>query len=98
MTQVALEWLKREVLVPEFGLYLVTLFGATAMYAFSLQKGFPGSIPFLKKMLPLKSDVFYNRFDFALVVTSGSIIGHIFFQPVSTLEALAAGFGWVGAM
>ncbi|MBD3340232.1 MAG: hypothetical protein GF353_14055 [Candidatus Lokiarchaeota archaeon] len=79
-------------------LYLTTLFGSAAMYIFSLNQGFEGSTKFLKRFFPNKSDIFYNRLDFFIVVLAGSIIGTIFFSPDSTLEALAAGFGWVGAI
>jgi len=78
--------------------YLVTLFGASAMYVFSLNKGFEGSLAFLKRVAPGKTQVFYDRVDFVIVIFAGSVIGTIFFSPVSTLEALAAGFGWVGAI
>jgi|SRR5690349_2216902 len=80
------------------GLYLVTLFGAVAMYIFSLQKGFEGAGPFLKKVLPDRSPVFYDRLDFILVTLTGSFIGWIVFAPTSSFQALAAGFGWVGAI
>ena len=32
--------------------YVTTLFGSTAMYVFSLNKGFHGSVDFLRKMFP----------------------------------------------
>lgn len=78
--------------------YVITLFGAIAMNVFSLKKGFEGAIPFLKRFFPERAQVFYDRTDFLLVSFSGSIIGTIFFAPASTVEALAAGFGWVGAV
>ena len=78
--------------------YLTTLFGATAMYVFALNKGFEGAFPFLKRVFPGHSDTIYNRIDFFIVIFAGSIIGTICFSPTSSLQALAAGFGWVGAM
>lgn len=78
--------------------YATTLFGSTAMYVFSLNKGFHGSVDFLRKMFPNHSPVFYDRIDFFIVVFAGSVIGTIFFSPTNTLQALAAGFGWVGAI
>jgi hypothetical protein len=77
--------------------FLITLFGATAMYVFSLQKGFKGAGLFLRRFFPGKSEIFYDRMDFLLVVMFGSVIGTIFFWPGSAIAALAAGFGWVGA-
>ena len=79
-------------------LYTITLFGCVAMYIFSNQKGFQGTIAFLKKFFPKRTKLFYYRTDFFLVTIAGSIIGTIFFNPTSTIEALAAGFGWVGAI
>jgi hypothetical protein len=79
-------------------LYLITLFGSTAMYVFSLSKGFHGSVDFLRKMFPDHSQLFYDRIDFFVVIFAGSVIGTIFFSPTNTLQALAAGFGWVGAI
>lgn len=78
--------------------YLLTLFGAIVMYVFSLHKGFKGAEDFLKKCFPGHTDVFYIRADLFVVVLSGSIIGTVFFSPNNPIEALAAGFGWVGAM
>jgi hypothetical protein len=78
--------------------YLLTLFGATAMYVFSLHKGFQGAAPFLRTVAPGHHDVFYARLDFVLVTVFGSIIGYIAFMPETPFQALAAGFGWVGTM
>lgn len=78
--------------------FFITMFGASSMYVFSLMKGFEGAVSFLTRVLPGREQVFYDRLDFAVVVTAGSIIGYIFFSPASELEALAAGFGWVGAI
>ena len=78
--------------------YVITLFGATAMYVFTLHKGFDGSVPFLRRMFPGRRKVFYDRVDFLIMIFAGSVIGTIFFSPSNTLQALAAGFGWVGAI
>ncbi|MBI1924089.1 hypothetical protein HYR99_07540 [Candidatus Poribacteria bacterium] len=78
--------------------YIITLFGAAVMYMFSLNNGFQGAVQFLKKFFPGRSPVFYDRGDFFIVIFAGAIIGTIFFSPSNALEALAAGFGWVGAI
>lgn len=78
--------------------YLTTLFGAVAMYVFALNKGFEGAVPFLRRMLPGKRKVYYDRLDFFVTTIAGSVVGTICFAPQSSLQALAAGFGWVGAM
>jgi len=78
--------------------YLTTLFGATSMYIFALNKGFDGAVPFLRRILPERSEALYHRLDFVIVIFAGSVIGSISFSPHNSLQALAAGFGWVGAM
>lgn len=78
--------------------YLITLLGSFAMYLFSFSKGFEGSVIMLKRLFPQRKKVFYDRLDFFLVVFIGSAIGTIFFNPKDSLQALAAGFGWVGAV
>ncbi|EJG1632298.1 hypothetical protein BT049_RS03370 [Vibrio parahaemolyticus] len=78
--------------------YMITLLGSFSMYLFSSAKGFEGSIPMLKRLFPRRKKVFYDRVDFLLVVFIGSAVGTIFFHPQDSLQALAAGFGWVGAM
>jgi hypothetical protein len=79
-------------------LYGVTLFGAITMYAFSMHKGFAGTVEFLKKAIPDRSPVFYVRLDALFVCVAGSFIGWIIYSPQTSFQALAAGFGWVGAM
>jgi hypothetical protein len=80
------------------GLYLLTLFGTTAAYVFGLMKGFEGSVAFLRNFFPNRSDLFYTRVDFFLVCLIGSLLGIIIFQPRATIEAIAAGFGWVSGI
>jgi hypothetical protein len=79
-------------------LYGMTLFGAFAMHVFQQYKGFTGSIGFLKAAFPARSAVFYVRLDLCIVVLFGSVIGYVVFSPTAPLPALAAGFGWTGAM
>ena len=96
-----LEWIASIAESPGFDAlikYLITLLGSFTMYLYSFSKGFEGSITVLKRLFPSKKKVFYDRMDFLLVIFLGSAIGSIFFQPQDSLQALAAGFGWVGAI
>jgi hypothetical protein len=77
---------------------LTTLFGSAAMYVFSSYKGFDNSRNFLKNILPDRAPSFYYRCDFVIMSVSGALIGLITFTPQSIYQALAAGFGWTGAM
>lgn len=78
--------------------YMITLLGSFSMYLFSFAKGFEGATARLRQLFPQRRKVFYDRLDFVLVVMLGSAIGTIFFRPGDALQALAAGFGWVGAV
>lgn len=82
----------------DYGLYVVTLFGAASMYVFSLKKGFEGSISFLIKMFPERTNVFYDRLDFLVVTIMGSILGYLLLDPKQVHQALVAGLGWVSAV
>ena len=74
------------------------LFGAAGMYIFSDHKGFENSKAFLKAQFPRRKKVFYSRSDFLMTTLVGTLIGLITFSPSNAYEALAAGFGWTGAM
>lgn len=78
--------------------YMITLLGSFSMYLFSFSKGFDGTGAKLRHLFPNRKRVFYDRVDFILVVVLGSAIGTIFFGPKDSIQALAAGFGWVGAV
>lgn len=79
-------------------LYVVTLFGAAAVYLLKLHHDFEGSVAFFKKVFPGKSQTFYARVDFFVVSIVGSVIGMIVFQPTNATQALSAGFGWVSSL
>lgn len=79
-------------------LVFTTLFGAAATYIFAAQKGFQSTTPFLKRMAPGHSDLFYHRVDFLVGTLCGTAIGTIFFAPATAPEALAAGASWTGAV
>lgn len=88
-----------ESLLPNAILYFVTLFGAAAMQVFSLNKGFEGTVPFLKRITSKRrSAAFYARMDFFLTVFLGSFLGFIFFAPDNAQKALASGLGWVASV
>ncbi len=78
--------------------FFLTLCGSTALYLFSLSRGFRGSSPVLKRLMPGHRDAYYDRIDFVVVIFFGSIIGTVFFLPANATQALAAGFGWVSAI
>lgn len=50
-----------------------------------------------KRLLPNRSDTFYNRIDFVFTIATGSLIGFVFFSPTTYIAALSAGFSWPAA-
>jgi hypothetical protein len=79
-------------------LYGISLLGAALMSIFSMNKGFPGSISFLRAVFPQKSKRFYLLLDFILVTIFGSFVGTILFNPNTAFQAFCAGIGWIGAL
>ena len=83
----------------EFDSYLVTLFGAfTMQFLTGGTVGGHRGIRILKLIFPKKSDEFYELLNFWIVTLIGSLIGYLFYSPSTSLEALASGFGWTGAI
>ena len=64
-----------------------------AMYAFALNEGFEGAVPFLERFSSEKGPRFYNWMDFIIVTFSGSVIGTICFWPQDLWSSLPEGFG-----
>lgn len=77
--------------------YAFTVFGAGTAHALSLHKDYQGTVNFLTKLFPNRSDTFYYRTDAILSIIIGSIIGYVLTQPLSLNQALIAGLGWVSA-
>ncbi|GJH28154.1 hypothetical protein [Caballeronia novacaledonica] len=82
----------------DYGLYVDTVIGAAAMYVFSLYHGFEGSVAFLRKMFPNRSNTFYDRCDFIVVTILGSVLGFKLLDPQHPPQAVMAGLGWVSAV
>lgn len=85
--------------IVQFAFYfLITAFGAAVLQIFSIRKGFQSSVPFLKQAFPGRTDRVYLLSDLILTVFFGALVGTIIFDPSNVRQALAAGFGWVGAI
>ena len=78
--------------------YFFTLCGTLTLYTFQLSKGMENSVPVIRQMFPNRSEVFYFRANFILVVALGSVVGDAFFNPKTPPQALAAGLGWFGTV
>jgi len=78
--------------------FAVTLFAATVAYLFSVNSKLRSSVPVLKRLIPARSDAFYDRIDFLVMTLGGAVIGFVFFDPTTSRQALSARLGWVGAV
>lgn len=96
-TFLASSWLTATAL-PTVLIYGVTFLGSLLTYFYTSTKGLEGTIPILRRRFPDRSPLFYLRLDFLAMIVIGPIFSFICFNPADTLEALAAGCGWVSAI
>lgn len=76
-----------------------TWLGAICAHILSLYSDeFKGTVPFLSKMFPNKSDTFYFRIDFLVLPCIGALIAFYFLEPVSLKSSLFAGLSWSGTL
>ena len=74
-------------------LIIVTI-GCASGRVFPFQREFAGAREFLEHMFPGRALQFYERADFFLSCTLGSVLGMLIVQPTSVHAALATGLGW----
>jgi len=79
-------------------LLAIVFFGVIVFYLFSLSREFQGTTVALRKMFPKWSDSSITRLDFFVVITLGTGVAALLFNPSSSFEAMMAGLGWVGAL
>jgi hypothetical protein len=73
---------------------LIVGIGCASGRVFPFQREFQGSREFLEHMFPDRPPLFYERADFFLSCSLGSILGMLIVQPASVHTALATGLGW----
>ena len=98
MLQNVMEWFAPDPGRPDPIDYLVTLVSALLMYVFALNRGFGGALAFLRQAFPNRSERFYVWCDLIVVTLGGSFVGFVLYWPVDITRAMAAGFGWMGAL
>jgi len=59
---------------------------------------FKGTIPFLKKLIPSKSEAFYFRIDFVILPIIGALLAYVLLEPTSLKSSFFAGISWSGAL
>jgi hypothetical protein len=79
--------------------YFQAWIGALCSHMLSLNiKEFQGTIPFLKKLFPLKSDTFYFRMDFLVLPLIGALLASVLLDPIGFKSSLFAGISWSGTL
>jgi hypothetical protein len=73
---------------------IIVAIGCASGRVFPFQREFAGAREFLEHMFPGRSLQFYERADFFLSCTLGSVLGMLIVQPMSVHAALATGLGW----
>lgn len=77
------------------GVYLGSLCGhILCLY----NPNFKRTIPFLKGLIPKKSESFYARVDFAILPMIGSVLGYFLITPTGYSSAVFAGLSWSGTL
>jgi hypothetical protein len=76
-----------------YHLFIVAI-GCASGRVFPFQRDFAGAREFLEHMFPGRNLQFYERADFFLSCTLGSVLGMLIVQPQSVHTALATGLGW----
>lgn len=76
-----------------------TWLGAVCAHLLSLYSDdFKGTIPFVKKLLPKKSDTFYFRIDFLILPVIGALLAYVLLEPTSLKTSIFAGLSWSGTL
>lgn len=80
-------------------LFLQTWVGALCAQLLSLNSNeFNGTIPFVKKVVPNKSDTFYFRMDFLLLPLIGALLAYVLLDPTSFKTSVFSGLSWSGTL
>jgi hypothetical protein len=73
---------------------VIVVIGCVSGRVFPFQREFAGAREFLEHMFPGRTLQFYERADFFVSCTLGSVLGMLIVQPQSVHSALATGLGW----
>ena len=94
-----LEYLKIEIEGMPIYFILVVYMGSICAHMLSLNaEGFKGTIPFLKRFFPNKSETLYFRIDSIVLPIIGTALACILLEPGSLKASLFAGMSWSGAL
>ena len=79
--------------------FLQTWVGALCAHLLSLySEDFKGTIPFIKKLIPNKSETLYFRIDFFILPIIGALLAYVLLDPNSLKTSIFAGLSWSGTL
>lgn len=80
-------------------IFFQTWLGALCTHLLSLYSDdFNGTITFIKKLIPNKSDAFYFRIDFVILPIIGALLAYVLLEPSSLKSSIFAGISWSGTL
>jgi hypothetical protein len=80
-------------------IFFQTWLGAICAHLLSLYSDeFKGTIPFLKRLFPSKSNTFYTRIDFVVLPLIGALLAYILLDPTNLKSSIFAGLSWSGTL
>lgn len=80
-------------------IFFQTWLGALCAHLLSLySEDFKGTIPFIKKLIPNKSDAIYFRIDFVILPLIGALLAYVLLDPTSLKSSIFAGLSWSGTL
>lgn len=80
-------------------IFFQTWLGALCAHLLSLYSDeFKGTIPFVKKLIPNKSETYYFRVDFLILPLIGALLAYVLLDPTSLKASIFAGLSWSGTL
>ncbi|MGV0757231.1 hypothetical protein [Empedobacter brevis] len=80
-------------------IFFQTWLGALCAHLLSLySEDFKGTIPFIKKLFPNKTETFYFRLDFFILPLIGALLAYVLLDPSSLKSSIFAGLSWSGTL
>ena len=89
-----------QLLIEIFGnIFIQTWLGALCGHLLSLYSDdFKGTVPFIKKLIPNKSDTLYFRIDFIILPLIGALMAFVLLDPATLKSSIFAGLSWSGTL
>jgi len=80
-------------------IFFQTWLGAVCAHLLSLYSDdFKGTVPFIKKLVPARSETFYYRIDFLILPVIGALLAYVLLDPTNLKTSIFAGLSWSGTL